>query len=65
MAWKVGKGEKVWECLTDTHGNPTHLVTSDDRRERYYLYRIKDGVPEKIGKAKTPPELYRRYLKGR
>lgn len=57
----IPKNEIVWERICDEQGNITHLITSDSRREFYFIYKSVDGGFQKLGRAKNPPDLLRRY----
>ena len=57
----IPKSEHKWERILDEDGNVRFIVTSDSRRETYYLYKpVGDGY-ERVGKAKNPRYLLRRY----
>lgn len=46
------------------NGTPLYLVTSTRDRKGYYIYKKgAHGVFERLGKAKTPPECYKRFAK--
>lgn len=63
--YKIGKGERLWMRICGKDGIVKHLITSDYRREVYYLYHInKDGSLQKIGKGKDPVDLQKKYLRG-
>lgn len=63
---KLSRNETLWERIYDSDGNLKHLITSDNRRDVYYLYHVeKDGSINKIGKGKNPPDLHKRYLRGK
>lgn len=60
--------EKVWERIYKENGPLQFVITSDKRREAYYLYRVSRGPTpakilsfERMGKAKTPPEFWRKF----
>lgn len=60
---KVPKGEKLWWMYKNKSGRPIFLLTSKlNNRDNYYLYEI---TPEeelvKLGRAKTPPELEKKF----
>lgn len=48
------RGEIPWVRHYDEAGTPRYLVTSDKRRERYFLYKVIGEKLERIAKAKTP-----------
>lgn len=66
MTYDIGKDEKVWERIYGTDERLHYLITSDKRRDVYFLYSInKDNIVSKVGKAKTPTELWKKYLGGK
>lgn len=63
---KLPRNETLWEQISGKDGNLKYLITSDYRRDVYYLYHVNaDGSAQKIGKGKNPPDLHRRYLRGK
>ena len=62
--FKIDRGEKLWEQIHDEKGRLLYLITSDKQRETYYLYKVLNDSKDlkKIGKGRTPPDLYRKYL---
>ncbi len=49
------KGQITWESIYDDKGNLKEVITSDLRREKYYLYTVKtDGTLVKIATGKSP-----------
>lgn len=66
MTYNIGKDEIIWEQIYGTDERLHYLITSDKRRDVYFLYRVdKDNTVSKVGKAKTPPELWKKYLGGK
>lgn len=62
----IGKDEKIWERIYGTDERLRYLITSDKRRDVYFLYSVnKDKTVSKVGKAKNPPELWKKYLGGK
>ena len=60
----VPKTEIIWEQLYKTGGEKLlYLVTSDKRREHYYLWKVDSGGTKAsiIGKAKNPAELHKKF----
>ena len=56
------KGEMVWVryCLRD--GTTKFLLTSKKQnRDYYYLYEVVEGKLVKLGRARTPPELEKKF----
>lgn len=65
MTYNIGKDEVIWERIYGTDEKLHYLITSDKRRDAYFLYSVdKDKKASKVGKAKTPPELWKKYLGG-
>ena len=65
---KLPDGEITWERIHEKdvlgEGLLRFLVTSDKRREVYTLWRVHhDGIIlyERLGRAKTPPDLWRKF----
>lgn len=57
----VARGEIIWERIYDSSNVLRFAVTSDSRREYYYLYRIGGGKWERLKRASTPVELRKYY----
>ena len=55
----INKNETKWVSGLDEDGNLKYTITSNTDRSWYYIY---DKDNNKLGKAKTPPELYSKYL---
>lgn len=56
------KGEIVWVSYYNTDGEPVYVLTSKPARDYYFLYEVlPDGKLNKLGKAKTPPELEKKF----
>lgn len=60
--FKIPKGEILWVRHCDKHGAVTHVITSNQSRDVYYMYTVSDGKMTKLGRAKTPIELEKKYL---
>ena len=67
---KIPDSDIVWERIHEKQyeesetGPIRFVITSDRRREVYYIYEVHhDGIMlyERLGKAKTPPELWRKF----
>lgn len=59
------KNETLWESLWDDNGNLKYIITSNRNRDYYILYKLdKKMILNNVGKAKTPMDIHRRYLKG-
>lgn len=64
MKYDIGKDEMIWERIYGTDEKLHYLITSDKQRDVYFLYSVdKDKSVSKVGKAKTPPELWKKYLR--
>jgi hypothetical protein len=62
MTIKYPKGETVWVSYRTSKGETTHILTSKPARDFYFLYEVlPDGKLNKLGKAKTPTELEKKY----
>jgi len=62
MKIKYPKNEIPWVSYVGTHGNIVCVLTSNKTQEYYYLYEVQpDGSLQKLGKAKSPPELERKF----
>lgn len=58
---KYPKGEIVW-LEYSAGGVPMFLMTSKEARDFYFLYKVcEDGSVQKLGRAKTPTELERKF----
>ena len=56
------KGEIAWVGYYNTNGEPVCILTSKPARDYYFLYEVlPDGRLNKLGKAKTPPELEKKF----
>lgn len=54
----ISKSETVWLSMKDTDGNLVYTITSNADRSMYYIYNER---LEKIGRAKSPDELERKF----
>jgi len=56
------KGEIAWTGYYNRAGEPVCIITSKPARDFYFLYEVKpDGSLAKLGRAKEPPELERKF----
>lgn len=56
------KGEIAWVGYYHTDGEPVCILTSKPARDYYFLYEVlPDGKLNKLGTAKTPPELEKKF----
>lgn len=62
MTIQYPRGEIVWVNYANQKGEIMFILTSKENRDYYYLYEIlQDGKTKKLGRAKEPPELERKY----
>lgn len=66
---KIDRGEVIWEriyVVSNGEERCRFLITSDKRRETYFLYEVaEDGITaKKTHKARTPVQIWDKYLKG-
>lgn len=55
---KLPLNEIVWVRYQDSLGRLTHVITSDKRRDNYYIYKVlPDGNTERLYRGKDPSEL--------
>lgn len=55
-------GEIVWVRYVNTTGDTVCILTSKPARDYYFLYEVQqDGKIKKLGKAKEPPELEKKF----
>lgn len=57
------KEEIVWVSHYDADHTLRYITTSKAARDVYFLYELKDGEFVKLGKASSPAELERKFLK--
>lgn len=62
MAQSKINGEIVWVEYHNEHGDPTFAITSKVSRDNYFVYDISKSPPKKLGKAKTPVELEKKFI---
>ena len=62
MANGIPKTERIWETRLTGDGRKFY-VTSKESRDYYFLYKEENGKAVKLGKAKTPLELEKKYIK--
>lgn len=56
LAIKIPSNEIKWETIKNETGD-MFIVTSNKERTLYYIYSVVDDKLEKLGKAKSPPDL--------
>lgn len=55
MTIKVPKNQILWVTRKDENQTPKYIITSDNQRTKYILYKVlNDGSLEKIKTAKEP-----------
>lgn len=60
---KYPKNEIRWVSYRTSKGVTTHVLTSKQARDFYFLYEVQeDGTLKKLGKARTPTELEQKYI---
>lgn len=60
MSLKFPSGEIVWVRYCNS-GDPQFIITSKPSRDYYYLYQVVEDGIKKLGRAKTPPELEKKF----
>lgn len=58
---KLAKDEITWTRYCDSKGNTAFVVTSKPSREYYMMYQCVDGGFVKLGRAKNPIELEKKF----
>ena len=58
---KCPRGETVWVDYCNGKGETMFILTSKEARDMYFLYELVDGAYKKLGKAKEPPELEKKF----
>ena len=62
MTIKYPKGETVWVTYINRNHGPVCILTSKSTRDYYYLYDVEeDGSLKRLGRARTPTELEKKY----
>lgn len=56
----IPKDEILWE--TYTNGEDTYKITSNKQRDVYFMYKEENNTFKKLGKASSPPELYKKFV---
>lgn len=52
----IKKGERLEESCYNEKGNLVEIVSSHQFRTMFFLYQVKDGKAERVGKGKNPIE---------
>lgn len=58
--FKPPRGERCWAGYYNAAGNALFAITSKETRDQYFLYDLRGSEPQKVGKAKEPPELIKK-----
>lgn len=58
----IPKSEIIWLKRLAQNGD-TYYITSKETRDCYYLYKMENNKAIKLGKAATPIELEKKYIK--
>lgn len=58
----IPKSERIWLKRITSNGD-TYYITSKETRDCYYLYKMENNKAIKLGKAPTPTELEKKYIK--
>lgn len=59
--FKPPRGERCWAGYYNAAGKALFAITSKEARDAYFLYDLRGDAPQKVGKAKEPPELIKRF----
>lgn len=59
----IPKTETIWVTYTSEKGEVYHTTAKTNNRDYYYLYKMVDGKAQKLGRARTPTELEKKFLK--
>ena len=58
----IPKGERVWVSYLNHRSELVFVLTSNSARDFYFLYEVlEDGKLNKLGKAKSPFDLERKF----
>lgn len=55
------KGEQIWVQYYNHSRDLLFILTSKEIRDYYFLYELVDGKFKKLGKAKSPVELEKKF----
>jgi hypothetical protein len=59
----IPKTETIEITFRTTQGDVYYTTTKTQNRKYYYLYKLVDGVAQKLGKANNPVELEEKFIK--
>ena len=55
------KHNGLWETYYKD-GSPAFIVTSKSQRDAYFAYKVEETQLKKLGKAKTPVDLFDKFI---
>lgn len=58
----IPNNEIVWLHRIEKNGDQ-YYITSKERRDFYYIYKIEGNKAIKLGKSKSPADLEETYIK--
>lgn len=58
---KISKNEIPWVSYYDSDDELRFLIASSPMRDTYFLYEVKDGKFNKLGKSSSPADLEEKY----
>lgn len=58
---KYPRGENVWTSYYTSSDELMFILTSKPQQDVYYLYELKDGEFQKLGRSKSPLELEEKF----
>ena len=58
---KYPRGETVWTSYYTSSGELMFILTAKPQRDAYYLYELRDGEFQKLGRSKSPLELEEKF----
>lgn len=62
MSRVLKNGEVIWVSYYNRSGSVIAIMASKPTRDFYFLYEVSpDGALKKLGRAKTPTELEKKY----
>lgn len=59
---KYPPGEIIWVTKINEQQKISHIITSKPSREFYFIYELRGGTFVKLGKAKSPLDLEKKFL---
>lgn len=58
---KYPRGETVWTSYYTASGELMFILTAKPQQDAYYLYELRDGEFQKLGRSKSPLELEEKF----